>query len=187
MCRVSLHFAWWLPLWASTNAAINQPVNHHRVVILKGLNQQHEESEKDCQIPLDHRIGVENRTCRRDLSQRREGVAGGLRRELVWRFCLSPPPTSSTFQTQYPSSHPVSLIRPQFPPRQCLPPPNSPPIWVTHHASVERRSHRNVTIHLGGREESLAISANLALILCVCVHVCQCVFENYIVDFVSNF
>lgn len=127
-----------------------------------------------------------NRTCQCDLPQRGERAAEDLRLASPFSLCLlppRPPPLRFTFPPQDLSllyrlhPQPTSLIWPPFLPLYSPPPrpPTSPPIWVTRRAFAERRSPRNVTIHLGGRMESLAASlsgANLALILCMqrCPH-----------------
>lgn len=112
---------------------------------------------------------------------RREGVALGLKlSSLRWAsFAFLPFFPLASYSSLYLSSlpqltsllpappNPASLIWPPFPPCLHPTPPHRqqqphPPIWVTHHAFMERRSHRNVTIHLGGRMESLAASLSRA-------------------------
>lgn len=174
------------------------------VLILKGLNQQHEESEKDCQIPSHLGSDVLNWTCQRDLSQRREGVAEGLR--LAWLewasfpflsfsfvFPLSstpmlPPPTAtlrSTFLPQHPSSlltpppHPISLIWPPFPLRLRLPPrpTNNLPPNLGHSSRLHGAPLTSECHHPFRREDGISGSqAQWAnLALILCVSAQVCV------------
>lgn len=137
-------------------------------------------------------------------------MAPGLR--LIWLecafspsfFCLSAPssstlmapllhfvlPSRPSIALLYRLHSTLSLIWPHFPHRLRLSPTttNRTPIWVTHHAPMKRRSHRNVTIHLGGRNlwqpvsvgqpglnplcERTSVCAFCDSVKCVCVCVC---------------
>lgn len=81
----------------------------------------------------------------------------------------------SLFSTDSTPPHP--LIRPHFTRRLRLTLLTNPtPIWVSRHASVERRSHRNVTIHLGWNLwQPVSVGQPGLNPQCECVCLCVCV------------